>query len=51
MKNILIISPHFHPENFKSNDVAFEMACRGHKVTVLTGFLNCPQQKFCGRDA
>ena len=49
--NILLVTQYFHPENFKSNDVAFEMARRGHKVTVLTGLLNYPQGKFCGRDA
>ena len=28
-EKILIISPHFCPENFKCNDVAFELARRG----------------------
>ena len=41
--NILLVTQYFHPENFKSNDVAFEMARRGHKVTVLTGLPNYPQ--------
>ena len=43
--NILLVTQYFHPENFKSNDVAFEMARRGHKVTVLTGLPNYPQGK------
>lgn len=43
--NILLVTQYFHPENFKSNDVAFELARRGHKVTVLTGLPNYPQGK------
>ena len=43
--NILLVTQYFHPENFKSNDVAFEMTRRGHKVTVLTGLPNYPQGK------
>ena len=42
---ILLVTQYFHPENFKSNDVAFEMARRGHEVTVLTGLPNYPQGK------
>lgn len=43
--NILLVTQYFHPENFKSNDLAFEMARRGHNVTVLTGLPNYPQGK------
>ncbi len=43
---ILIATQYFHPENFKSNDVAFELAKRGHIVTVLTNIPNYPQGKF-----
>ena len=32
--------------HFKSNDVAFELAKRGHIVTVLTNIPNYPQGKF-----
>lgn len=46
MKNILIISPHFHPANFKCNDVAFELARQGHKVTVLSDIPNYPKGEF-----
>ena len=42
---ILLVTQYFHPENFKSNDVAFEMARRGHEVTVLTGLPNYPKGK------
>lgn len=43
---ILLVSQYFYPESFKSNDVAFELAKRGHQVTVLTGIPNYPQGKF-----
>lgn len=43
---ILIVTQYFYPENFKSNDVAFEMAARGHQVTVMTGIPNYPQGKY-----
>lgn len=39
---ILIVTQYFYPENFKSNDLAFEMKKRGHEVTVLTGLPNYP---------
>lgn len=42
---ILLVTQYFHPENFKSNDVAFELSRRGHEVTVLTGLPNYPQGK------
>lgn len=42
---ILLVTQFFHPENFKSNDIAFEMADRGHDVTVLTGLPNYPGGK------
>lgn len=42
---ILLVTQFFHPENFKSNDIAFEMAKRGHDVTVLTGLPNYPGGK------
>ena len=43
---ILLVTQFFHPENFKSNDVAFELAKRGHIVSVLTNIPNYPQGKF-----
>ena len=45
-KKILLISPHFYPENFKCNDVAFELARRGYDVTVLSDIPNYPVGKF-----
>ena len=46
MKKILIVSPHFYPNDFKCNDVAFELAKQGHKVTVMTDIPNYPKGKF-----
>ena len=43
---ILLVSPHFYPENFKCNDVAFELVKKGHKVTVLSDIPNYPQGHF-----
>ena len=43
---ILLVSPHFYPENFKCNDVAFELAKRGYEVTVLSDIPNYPIGKF-----
>lgn len=43
---ILIITQYFYPENFKSNDLAFELKKRGHDITVLTGLPNYPEGKI-----
>lgn len=43
---ILLVTPHFYPENFKCNDMAFELARRGHEVSVMTGIPDYPQGKF-----
>lgn len=43
---ILLISPHFLPEDFKCNDVAFELAKRGNEVTVLSDIPNYPAGKY-----
>lgn len=42
---VLLVTQYFYPENFKSNDVAFELARRGYDVTVLTGLPNYPGGK------
>ena len=42
---ILLVTQYFYPENFKSNDIAFELAKKGHEVTVLTGLPNYPEGK------
>lgn len=42
----LLVSQYFYPENFKGNDIAFELARRGHQVDVLTGIPNYPVGKY-----
>jgi glycosyltransferase involved in cell wall biosynthesis len=43
---VLLVTQYFYPENFKSNDMAFELQKRGHEVTVLTGLPNYPEGKI-----
>lgn len=43
---ILIVTPHFYPENFKCNDMAFELKRRGHDITVMTAIPDYPKGKF-----
>lgn len=43
---ILIVTQNFYPENFKANDIAFELAKRGHTVDALTGIPNYPEGKY-----
>lgn len=43
---ILIVTQYFYPENFKSNDLAFELKKRNHNITVLTGLPNYPGGKI-----
>ena len=43
---ILIYTNHFMPESFRVNDVALEMAKRGHGVKVLTSIPDYPEGKF-----
>lgn len=42
-KRILIVTQYIYPENFKSNELAFELAKRGHHIDVLTGIPNYPE--------
>jgi len=39
---ILVVCQYFYPEQFRINDICFELARRGHDVTVLTGLPNYP---------
>lgn len=43
---VLLITNHFYPEEFRCNDLAFELCRRGHRVTVLTAIPDYPQGKF-----
>lgn len=42
---LLIVTQYFWPEEFRINDLALELAQRGHEVTVLTGVPNYPGGK------
>ena len=44
--NILIVTPHFYPENFRINDFAVEFDKRGHNISVLTSVPDYPNGKF-----
>jgi glycosyltransferase involved in cell wall biosynthesis len=39
---ILVVCQYFFPEQFKVNDICFELVKEGHEVTVLTGLPNYP---------
>ena len=43
---VLIITQYFYPENFKSSDIAFELACRGYEVDALVGIPNYPEGHY-----
>lgn len=43
---ILVVCQHFYPEEFRINDICFELVKRGHDVTVLTGLPNYPTGKI-----
>lgn len=43
---ICIFTNHFYPEDFKVNDIAFELGKLGHDVTVLTAIPDYPKGKF-----
>lgn len=42
-KRILVVTQYIYPENFKSNELVFEMSKRGYHVDVLTGIPNYPE--------
>lgn len=42
---ILVVCQHFYPENFRINDITYELVKKGHDVTVLTGLPNYPEGK------
>jgi len=44
--NLLIITNHFWPENFRINDLALGLIKRGHQVTVLSGVPDYPEGRF-----
>ncbi len=42
-KRVLVVTQYVYPENFKSNELVFELAKRGYHVEVLTGIPNYPE--------
>lgn len=42
---ILVVCQHFYPEEFRINDICYELKKSGHEVTVLTGLPNYPKGK------
>lgn len=42
-EKIFFVTQYFYPEEFKGNDIAFDLAKRGVEVTVLTGIPNYPR--------
>ena len=43
---ILIVTNHFFPEVFRVNDVAFDLAKRGHEIVVITCIPNYPEGHY-----
>ncbi len=39
---ILVVCQYFYPEQFRVNDICFQLAEEGHEVSVLTGLPNYP---------
>jgi glycosyltransferase involved in cell wall biosynthesis len=39
---ILVVCQYFYPEQFRVNDICFELVKEGHDITVLTGLPNYP---------
>lgn len=39
---IILVCQYFYPEQFRINDISFELVKEGHEVTVLTGLPNYP---------
>jgi glycosyltransferase involved in cell wall biosynthesis len=43
---ICIFTSYFYPENFKGNDIAFELSKKGYEITVITSIPNYPQGRY-----
>ncbi len=43
---VCIYTNHFYPEDFKVNDIAFELAKNGYDVTVITAIPDYPKGKY-----
>ena len=40
---VLVVTQYFWPENFRVNDIVYDLGRRGHSITVLTGVPNYPE--------
>lgn len=45
-KRVLIVTQYFYPENFRINELAYELAKDGYVVDALVGIPNYPRGKF-----
>jgi glycosyltransferase involved in cell wall biosynthesis len=45
-KKICIFTPYFYPEDFKINDISFELSKKGYLITVITPIPNYPHGKY-----
>jgi glycosyltransferase involved in cell wall biosynthesis len=45
-KKICFFTTYFYPEDFKGNDIAFELSKKGYLVTVITAIPNYPYGKY-----
>lgn len=45
-QHLLILTNHFYPEDFRVNDLAFELSKRNYDVTVITAIPDYPQGKY-----
>lgn len=43
---LCIFTNHFFPEEFKVNDIAFDLAKRGHKIVVITAIPDYPKKRM-----
>ncbi len=43
---VLILTNHFYPEEFRVNDIAFELAKKNYSITVITAIPDYPIGKF-----
>lgn len=43
---LCIFTNHFFPEEFKVNDIAFDLAKRGHKIVVVTAIPDYPKKRM-----
>ncbi|HLD98943.1 MAG TPA: glycosyltransferase family 4 protein [Bdellovibrionota bacterium] len=43
---ILLLTQYFWPEDFRINELAYDLAERGHEIVVLTGLPNYPKGSF-----